>query len=107
MLEGPIPATRKVLAQTGLSIEDIDTFEINEAFAAVVMAWEKEFHPDTDRVNPKGGAIAIGHPTGCTGSRLVTTALHELERTDGRYGLISMCCGGGLGTGTIIERLDG
>jgi acetyl-CoA C-acetyltransferase len=107
MLEGPIPATRKVLEQTGLSIGDIDTFEINEAFAAVVMAWEKEFQPDTDRVNPKGGAIAIGHPTGCTGSRLVTTALHELERTDGRYGLISMCCGGGLGTGTIIERLDG
>ena len=106
MLEGPIPATRKVLEQTGLGVDDIDTFEVNEAFAAVEMAWEKEMKPDPAKVNPKGGAIALGHPTGCTGSRLVTTALHELERTGGRYGLISMCCGGGLGTGTIIERLD-
>jgi acetyl-CoA C-acetyltransferase len=106
MLEGPIPATRKVLEQTGLTVDDIDTFEVNEAFAAVVLAWQKELKPDPAKVNPKGGAIALGHPTGCTGSRLITTALHELERTGGRYGLISMCCGGGLGTATIIERLD-
>jgi acetyl-CoA C-acetyltransferase len=105
MLKGPIPATRKVLAATGLSINDMDTFEVNEAFASVVLAWMKEVHPNPERVNPNGGAIAIGHPTGCTGARLITTALHELERTGGRYGLISMCCGGGLGTGTIIERL--
>jgi len=105
MLKGPIPATRKVLAATGLSIGDMDTFEVNEAFASVVLAWMKEVHPNPERVNPNGGAIAIGHPTGCTGARLITTALHELERTGGRYGLISMCCGGGLGTGTIIERL--
>jgi len=105
MLKGPIPATRKVLAATGLSIDDMDTFEVNEAFASVVLAWMKEVRPNPERVNPNGGAIAIGHPTGCTGARLITTALHELERTGGRYGLISMCCGGGLGTGTIIERL--
>ena len=105
MLKGPIPATRKVLAATGLSIGDMDTFEVNEAFASVVLAWMKEVRPNPERVNPNGGAIAIGHPTGCTGARLITTALHELERTGGRYGLISMCCGGGLGTGTIIERL--
>jgi len=105
MLKGPIPATRKMLAATGLSIEDMDTFEVNEAFASVVLAWMREVRPNPERVNPNGGAIAIGHPTGCTGARLITTALHELERTGGRYGLISMCCGGGLGTGTIIERL--
>ena len=105
MLKGPIPATRKVLAATGLAIEDMDTFEVNEAFASVVLAWMKEVHPNPERVNPNGGAIALGHPTGCTGARLITTALHELERTGGRYGLVSMCCGGGLGTGTIIERL--
>jgi acetyl-CoA C-acetyltransferase len=105
MLKGPIPATRKVLAATGLSIGDMDTFEVNEAFASVVLAWMKEVRPNPERVNPNGGAIALGHPTGCTGARLITTALHELERTGGRYGLISMCCGGGLGTGTIIERL--
>jgi acetyl-CoA C-acetyltransferase len=105
MLKGPIPATRKVLAATGLSIRDMDTFEVNEAFASVVLAWMKEVGPNPERVNPNGGAIALGHPTGCTGARLITTALHELERTGGRYGLISMCCGGGLGTGTIIERL--
>jgi acetyl-CoA C-acetyltransferase len=105
MLKGPIPATRKVLAATGLSIDDMDTFEVNEAFASVVLAWMKEVRPNPERVNPNGGAIALGHPTGCTGARLITTALHELERTGGRYGLISMCCGGGLGTGTIIERL--
>jgi acetyl-CoA C-acetyltransferase len=105
MLKGPIPATRKVLENSGLSMKDMSVFEVNEAFASVVLAWEKACEPDPARVNPNGGAIALGHPTGCTGARLVTTALHELERTGGRYGLISMCCGGGLGTGTIIERL--
>jgi acetyl-CoA C-acetyltransferase len=105
MLKGPIPASRKVLDQAGLSVDDIDVFEVNEAFASVVLAWQKELNPDSDRVNPNGGAIALGHPTGSTGARLITTALHELERSGGRYGLIAMCCGGGLGTGTIIERL--
>jgi acetyl-CoA C-acetyltransferase len=105
MLKGPIPATKKLLARTGLKIEDMSTYEVNEAFASVVLAWMKECKPIEERVNPQGGAIAIGHPTGCTGARLITTALHTLERTGGRYGLISMCCGGGLGTGTIIERL--
>ncbi len=106
MLKGPIPSTRKVLRQTGLSMRDMDVSEVNEAFASVVLAWEKELQPNPERVNPNGGAIALGHPTGCTGARLITTALHELERTGGRYGLIAMCCGGGLGTGTIIERLS-
>jgi len=105
MLKGPIPATEKVLAQSGIKIDAIDTFEVNEAFAAVVLAWQKALGPNPERVNPNGGAIALGHPTGCTGARLITSALHELERTQGRYGLITMCCGGGLGTGTIIERL--
>ncbi|HTO58339.1 MAG TPA: hypothetical protein VMJ74_11115, partial [Pseudomonadales bacterium] len=105
MLKGPIPASRKVLKQAGLKVDDIATFEVNEAFASVVLAWEKELHPDPERVNPQGGAIALGHPTGSTGARLITTALHTLERTNGKYGLIAMCCGGGLGTGTIIERL--
>jgi acetyl-CoA C-acetyltransferase len=105
MLKGPIPATRKILQRTGLKIEDMATYEVNEAFASVVLAWMKECKPTESRVNPNGGAIAIGHPTGCTGARLITTALHELERTGGRYGLIAMCCGGGLGTGTIIERV--
>jgi acetyl-CoA C-acetyltransferase len=105
MLKGPIPASRKVLSQAGITVDDIATFEVNEAFASVVLAWEKELNPDPARVNPQGGAIALGHPTGSTGARLITTALHTLERTNGRYGLIAMCCGGGLGTGTIIERL--
>jgi acetyl-CoA C-acetyltransferase len=105
MLKGPIPASRKVLDQTGLGVDDIDVFEVNEAFASVVLAWQKELNPDPAKVNPNGGAIALGHPTGSTGARLITTALHELERSGGRYGLIAMCCGGGLGTGTIIERL--
>jgi acetyl-CoA C-acetyltransferase len=105
MLKGPIPATKKLFARTGMKIEDMSVYEVNEAFASVVLAWMKDVKPVEDRVNPNGGAIAIGHPTGCTGARLITTALHELERTGGRYGLISMCCGGGLGTGTIIERL--
>lgn len=105
MLKGPIPATRKLLQRTGLRIDDIDVFEVNEAFASVVLAWMKACEPNPERVNPNGGAIALGHPTGCTGARLITTALHELERTQRRYALISMCCGGGLGTGTMIERL--
>jgi acetyl-CoA C-acetyltransferase len=105
MLTGPIDATRRLLDRTGLTIADIDTFEINEAFASVVLAWAKELDVPMDKVNPNGGAIALGHPLGGTGAILLTKALHELERTDGRYGLVSMCCGGGLGTGTIIERL--
>jgi acetyl-CoA C-acetyltransferase len=105
MLKGPIPATRKVLAKTGLAIDAIDVFEVNEAFASVVLAWQKECDPPAERVNPNGGAIALGHPTGATGDRLLTTALHELERSGGRRALVSMCCGGGLGTGTLIERV--
>ncbi|MBV1879227.1 MAG: steroid 3-ketoacyl-CoA thiolase [Pseudomonadales bacterium] len=107
MLKGPIPATRKVLDRAGLTLEDIDIFEVNEAFASVVLAWEKDLGIDPAKTNVNGGAIALGHPTGSTGARLITTALHELERTGGKYALIAMCCGGGLGTGTIIERLDG
>lgn len=106
MLTGPIDATRVLLERAGLSMADIDVVEINEAFASVVLAWERELKPDMDRVNPNGGAIAIGHPVGATGARLITTALHELERTDGTFALVTMCCGGGLGTGTILERLD-
>jgi acetyl-CoA C-acetyltransferase len=105
MLTGPIDATRALLARTGLTIDQIDTFEINEAFASVVLAWAKEVGADLERTNPNGGAIALGHPLGGTGAFLMTKALYELERTGGRYGLISMCCGGGLGTGTIIERI--
>jgi acetyl-CoA C-acetyltransferase len=105
MLKGPIPATRKLLERTKLRIEDMDVYEVNEAFASVVLAWQKECKPVLERVNPNGGAIALGHPTGATGDRLITSALHELERTKGRYGLVSMCCGGGLGTGTILERV--
>jgi acetyl-CoA acyltransferase len=106
MLTGPITATPKVLDKAGLKQDDIDLFEINEAFASVVLAWEKELQPDMRKVNVNGGAIALGHPLGCTGVRLMTTLLHELERTGGRYGLQTMCCGGGLGTATVIERLD-
>jgi acetyl-CoA C-acetyltransferase len=105
MLTGPIDATRRLLERTGMTMADIDTVEINEAFASVVLAWERELKPDMERVNPNGGAIALGHPVGATGARLVTTALHELERTDGEIGLVTMCCGGGLGTGTILERV--
>jgi acetyl-CoA C-acetyltransferase len=105
MLKGPIPVTRKLLARTGLALEDIDVYEVNEAFASVVLAWQLECKPVLERVNPNGGAIALGHPTGCTGDRLITTALHELERSGGRRALIAMCCGGGLGTGTVIERV--
>ena len=105
MLTAPIPATQKVLARTGLSIEDMDAIEINEAFASVVLAWEKELHPDMSKVNPNGGAIALGHPLGASGTRLMATLLHELERTGGRYGLQTMCEGGGMANATIIERL--
>ena len=105
MLTGPIDATRRIFERTGLTMADLDTVEINEAFASVVMAWERELKADMTKVNPNGGAIAIGHPVGATGARLITTALHELERTDGTYGLVTMCCGGGLGTGTLIERV--
>jgi acetyl-CoA C-acetyltransferase len=106
MLTGPIDATKRLFDRTGMTMKDMDTFEINEAFASVVLAWAKEHAPDMARVNPNGGAIALGHPVGNSGARLITTALHELERTDGTNGLISMCCGGGLGTGMIIERLS-
>ena len=105
MLTGPITATPKVLKHAGLALKDIDLIEINEAFASVVLAWEREVQPDMARVNVNGGAIALGHPLGATGARLMTTLLHELERTGGRYGMQLMCCGGGLGTATIIERL--
>ena len=105
MLTGPIPATYKLLERSGLTLDDIDVFEINEAFASVVLAWHKETGADMAKVNPNGGAIAVGHPLGGSGVILLTRALYELERTGGRYALISMCCGGGLGTGTIIERL--
>jgi acetyl-CoA acyltransferase len=105
MLTGPIPATSKVLERAGLGIGDIDLFEVNEAFASVVLAWEKEHHPDMDKVNVNGGAIALGHPLGCSGAKLMATLLHELERTGGRYGLQTMCEGGGMANATIIERL--
>jgi len=103
-LTGPIDATQLILKRAGLALDEIDLIEINEAFASVVLAWEKELHPDMTRVNPNGGAIALGHPLGASGARLMTTALHELERTNGSRALITMCCGGGLGTGTLIER---
>ncbi len=105
MLTGPIPATRVLLERNGMKIGDIDLIEINEAFASVIAAWRRELEPDMDRVNVNGGAIAIGHPLGSTGARLTTTLLHELERSDKEIGLVTMCCGGGLGTGTIIERV--
>jgi acetyl-CoA acetyltransferase family protein len=105
MLTGPIPATRKLLERNGMTIDDIDLVEINEAFAPVVLAWQRELGPDMDRVNVNGGAMALGHPLGSTGARLLTTLLHELERSGGELGLVTMCCGGGLGTGTLIQRL--
>ncbi|MEV5302846.1 MULTISPECIES: thiolase family protein [Amycolatopsis methanolica group] len=107
MLTGPIPATRKLLERNGLTVGDIDLFEVNEAFSSVVLAWERELKPDMDRVNVNGGAIALGHPVGATGSRLMATILAELERRDAELGLVTMCCGGGLGTATLIQRLDG
>ena len=105
MLTGPIFATRKLLEENSMSISDIDLVEINEAFASVVLAWEKEVHPDMERVNPNGGAIALGHPLGGTGAILTTKAVHELQRTDTEHALVTMCCGGGLGTGTLLQRL--
>ncbi len=105
MLTGPIPATAKILERTGLSMDDIDLVEINEAFASVVLAWQKEHKVDLDKVNVNGGAIALGHPLGASGAKLCATLLNELERTQGRYGLITMCEGGGLANATIIERL--
>jgi acetyl-CoA acetyltransferase family protein len=105
MLEGPIPATRRILERNGMAIGDIDYVEINEAFAPVVAAWRREYEPDMARVNPRGGAMALGHPLGSTGARLVTTLLHELEDDDKEIGLVTMCCGGGLGTGTLIQRI--
>jgi acetyl-CoA acyltransferase len=106
MLTGPITATPLALQRAGLTMRDIDLFEINEAFASVVLAWKRELNPDMSKVNVNGGAIALGHPTGCTGARLFATLINELERTGGRYGLITMCVGGGIGTATVIERLD-
>jgi len=106
MLTGPIPATHKVLEKSGLSLDDLDLVEINEAFASVVLAWEKELHPDMGKVNVNGGAIALGHPLGASGTKLLATLLNELERTQGRYGLLTMCEGGGMANATIIERLD-
>jgi acetyl-CoA acyltransferase len=105
MLEGPIPATAKILKRNGMTIDDIDLIEINEAFAPVIAAWRREHNPDMDRVNVNGGAMALGHPLGSTGARLITTLLHELERSDKEIGFVTMCCGGGLGTGTLIQRL--
>ena len=106
MLTGPIPATHKLLERNGLVTDDIDLVEINEAFSSVVIAWERELKPDMDRVNVNGGAIALGHPVGATGSRLFATLLAEMERRDVELGLVTMCCGGGLGTATLIQRLD-
>ena len=105
MLEGPIPATQKLLSGNGLTINDIDVIEINEAFASVVLAFEKEIKPDMERLNPNGGAIALGHPLGATGAALFAKACHELIRADGEHAIITMCCGGGLGTGTLLRRL--
>jgi acetyl-CoA acyltransferase len=105
MLTGPIPATRKLLERNGMEMDDIDLVEINEAFASVVVAWQRELEPDMDRVNVNGGAIALGHPLGSTGARLITTLLHEMERSDKEMGLVTMCCGGGIGTGTLIQRI--
>jgi acetyl-CoA C-acetyltransferase len=105
MLTGPIDATHRLLERTGMSMSDMDLTEINEAFASVVLAWERELSPDHEKVNPNGGAIALGHALGSTGAVLVTKALHELERIDGTNALVTMCCGGGLGTGTILQRI--
>src|SRR5439155_879878 len=105
MLTGPIPATKKLLGRNKIKIDDLDLIEINEAFAPVVAAWRRELEPDMDRVNVNGGAMALGHPLGSSGARLITTLLHELERSDKETGLVTMCCGGGLGTGTLIQRV--
>jgi acetyl-CoA acetyltransferase family protein len=105
MLTGPIPATQRVLQRAGMTLDQIDLFEVNEAFASVPLAWERELHPDMTRLNVNGGAIALGHPLGCSGARLMTTLLHELERTGGCLGLQTMCIGFGQGIATIIERV--
>jgi acetyl-CoA acyltransferase len=105
MLTGPIPATRKLLERNGMTMDDLDLIEINEAFASVVCAWRRELDPDMDRVNVNGGALALGHPLGSSGARLVTTLLHELERSDGELGLVTMCTAGGTGTGTLLQRV--
>lgn len=105
MLEGPIPATEKLLERAKLTIDDIDVVEINEAFASVVLAWAKSVGADLSKVNPNGGAISLGHPLGGTGCILITKAVHELQRSGGEYGLVTMCCGGGLGTGTLLQRV--
>jgi acetyl-CoA acetyltransferase family protein len=104
MLTGPIPATRKLMERNGMELNDVDLIEINEAFASVVAAWRREFDPDMDRVNVNGGAMALGHPLGSSGARLITTLLHEMERSDREMGMVTMCCGGGLGTGTLLQR---
>jgi len=105
MLTGPIPATRRILERTGLQIGDIDLVEVNEAFSSVVLAWQRELKPDMERVNVNGGALALGHPVGATGSRLVATLVAEMERRDVELGLVTMCCGGGLGTATLLQRV--
>jgi len=106
MLTGPIPATKAVLQRAGLRLEQMDVIEVNEAFASVIAAWRRELNPDMDKVNIQGGAIALGHPLGATGAKIMVTLIHALERTGGRYGLQAMCCGGGLGIATILERVD-
>jgi acetyl-CoA acetyltransferase len=105
MLSAPIPATRKILDRAGLTLDDIDRVEINEAFASVVLAWQRELHADLERVNVNGGAVALGHPLGASGARLMTTLVHELQRSGGRYGLQTMCEGGGMANATLIERM--
>jgi len=105
MLTGPIPATQKLLQRNGMTVNDVDLFEINEAFSSVVAAWRRELDPDMDRVNVNGGALALGHPLGSSGARLITTILHELERSDSELGLVTMCTAGGTGTGTILQRV--
>ena len=106
MLTGPIPATHKLLDRNGLTVDDIDLYEVNEAFSSVVLAWERELKPDMERVNVNGGAIALGHPVGATGARLITAILAEMERRDVELGLVTMCCGGGLGTATLLQRVE-
>jgi acetyl-CoA C-acetyltransferase len=105
LLDGPVDATKRMLAKSGMTLKDIDLYEINEAFASVVLSWLRVFEPDIDKLNVNGGAISLGHPVGATGSRLIVTALHELERRGKQTAFISMCCGSSLGTATILERL--
>jgi acetyl-CoA C-acetyltransferase len=106
MLTGPIPATRKALERGGLAVEDVDVFEVNEAFAPVPLAWARETGAPLEKTNVNGGAIALGHPLGATGAKLMTTLLYELERTGGRYGLQTMCEGGGMANATVLERVS-